>query len=525
MQFKAKDINRMAKIIHILLILIVSSSVLTAQCSFSKTISKLDPTCGANGSINANITNSSIGATFSLYKGNSFLAGVFGSGINVNNLEAGTYKIIIRDSATACTDSFINIVLTASTNAMEVELKPDSVRCTNSLDGKIFADVKNFTTPISFKWSHNSSLNNATASNLPVGNYAVTVTDGSGCIISKNIELKAKVGKMSLKKLTILNAACGRKIGSINIEMEGGYPPYTFKWIDVTNNRMPLDTIVAGKYTCYFLDTLKCDTFWLRDLEVKEPALPKGKITGTDSICFNEGFGTLKAEVIQGDSASITYRWLHNGSTQQQVSGLIAGNYSVVLRDRGGCVDTVRKTIFEYPDRVVKLLGKNTMVSGQVQDIVIEDMFGLYDIVWTPKETSIATNFGVRVFPKDDVTYFMTAKYGPGCVVNARFNINIVEKIDDIQVPDYFSPNQDGSYDNFSLYLNNTNIIEQFEFKIFDRWGNLIFVANTPTFSWDGKNKSGEVVNNSVLNYVMSYTTVDNKFKQINKSGQILLMR
>jgi gliding motility-associated-like protein len=53
-----------------------------------------------------------------------------------------------------------------------------------------------------------------------------------------------------------------------------------------------------------------------------------------------------------------------------------------------------------------------------------------------------------------------------------------------LYVPDAFSPNQDGLNDNFSP-TSHCNFIE-YEFKIFNRWGDLIFEAENETQTWDG---------------------------------------
>jgi gliding motility-associated-like protein len=60
-----------------------------------------------------------------------------------------------------------------------------------------------------------------------------------------------------------------------------------------------------------------------------------------------------------------------------------------------------------------------------------------------------------------------------------------------IWVPSGFSPNQNGLNDVFKPILgyvfgNHPNPALRYEFRIFNRWGQMIFKTNNPTAGWDG---------------------------------------
>ncbi|GAB3992318.1 hypothetical protein GCM10028807_25140 [Spirosoma daeguense] len=54
---------------------------------------------------------------------------------------------------------------------------------------------------------------------------------------------------------------------------------------------------------------------------------------------------------------------------------------------------------------------------------------------------------------------------------------------DPVYVPDTFTPNNDGTNDDLDIFLQN---VTSFSLKIYDRWGNLLFVSNAPEHKWDG---------------------------------------
>lgn len=70
-----------------------------------------------------------------------------------------------------------------------------------------------------------------------------------------------------------------------------------------------------------------------------------------------------------------------------------------------------------------------------------------------------------------------------------------------ISMPNAFSPNGDGNNDTYQMY---SGTIEEIEyFRVFDRWGALVFESNDRNFAWDGKFK-GKTVVEGVYIYLLS---------------------
>lgn len=71
----------------------------------------------------------------------------------------------------------------------------------------------------------------------------------------------------------------------------------------------------------------------------------------------------------------------------------------------------------------------------------------------------------------------------------------------DIKAPNIFTPNGDQVNDFFTFELLN---IKELEVTIVNRWGNLVYASSTVPFSWDGKDATGNSVNEGV--YFYKYT-------------------
>ena len=89
----------------------------------------------------------------------------------------------------------------------------------------------------------------------------------------------------------------------------------------------------------------------------------------------------------------------------------------------------------------------------------------------------------------------------------------VVETNKGIYTANVFSPNNDGHNDNFTIQSVDGPIEEVETFKVFDRWGNLVYEAhnfqpNDEYYGWDGTYK-GQAMNNGVFIYFAIIKFID----------------
>lgn len=106
-------------------------------------------------------------------------------------------------------------------------------------------------------------------------------------------------------------------------------------------------------------------------------------------------------------------------------------------------------------------------------------------------------------------------------------NIVCIENCPDYRLPNAFSPNGDGHNDVFRPYP--YRFVNRVEFKVFNRWGNIIFETSDPDINWNGQNKAGNNVPDGVYYYTCNvYEQIDSGngvLKPINLNGYIELIR
>lgn len=111
-------------------------------------------------------------------------------------------------------------------------------------------------------------------------------------------------------------------------------------------------------------------------------------------------------------------------------------------------------------------------------------------------------------FPSVTTTYTLTLSYaGPNCTGNLSDTITITVKDDCIEpelfVPSGFSPNGDGQND--ILFAHSNVPLENFEFAVYDRIGELVYKTNDINVGWDG-NFHNKKMNSGVFCYYMKGT-------------------
>ncbi|GAA4089270.1 gliding motility-associated C-terminal domain-containing protein [Mucilaginibacter panaciglaebae] len=117
-------------------------------------------------------------------------------------------------------------------------------------------------------------------------------------------------------------------------------------------------------------------------------------------------------------------------------------------------------------------------------------------------------------------TYSFTVIKPDGCLLNLYTVTITSEACDDLFLPNTFTPNGDGINDIFKLEAGDTP--DNFKFRIYNRYGVLVFSSVNSHVGWDGKSKGKPV---PVGVYYWTATYVDNGRRSLEKSGYVTLIR
>ncbi|WP_338869913.1 gliding motility-associated C-terminal domain-containing protein [Spirosoma sp. SC4-14] len=112
-----------------------------------------------------------------------------------------------------------------------------------------------------------------------------------------------------------------------------------------------------------------------------------------------------------------------------------------------------------------------------------------------------------------------------GCLY--RDTIEVVTqncRLEDVFVPDAFSPNNDSIND--ELVVLHPGNFSRYAFRVYDRWGSLIFVSHQPDIYWNGTYKNQPCLE-GIYAWTIDYTVLDtlNQERHVTRSGRVVLVR
>jgi hypothetical protein len=215
----------------------------------------------------------------------------------------------------------------------------------NGNDGSIDLTVTGATQPYTFMWSNGATTEDL--SGLAPGTYDVTVTDFWGCTVTTSATVAARIPTAIVEG--IVDASCfGYNDGSISLSVSG-QSPFTYMWSN-GNLTATLSNLEAGTYTVTVTDADGCTT--VAAYVVDEPDAITATISKTDDTDPDPGVGngTITLSGITGGTPTYMFSWTGPDgftSTDQNLTGLKYGEYTVTITDQNGCTYVTSAFIFE----------------------------------------------------------------------------------------------------------------------------------------------------------------------------------
>ncbi|WP_154648002.1 Ig-like domain-containing protein [Pedobacter arcticus] len=248
---------------------------------------------------------------------------------DLTGLKAGAYRVTVTD-ANGC--EFIKtITLSEPTAPLSMSFSQTDVKCYGESTGSIDISVSGGTSPYTYAWDNGKTDEDLTG--LKAGAYRVTVTDANGCEFIKTITLSEPTAPLSMSFSQTDVKCYGESTGSIDISVSGGTSPYTYAW-DNGKTDEDLTGLKAGAYQLTITDANGCEL--IKTITLIEPASPLSTtFTQTDIKCYGESSGAIDISV-SGGTLPYTYAW-DNGKTDEDLTGLKAGDYKVTITDANGC--------------------------------------------------------------------------------------------------------------------------------------------------------------------------------------------
>ncbi len=240
------------------------------------------------------------------------------------------------------------------------------VNCFNETSGAATVSAMGGSLPYQYNWdAQTQNQTGQTASNLGIGIYRVTLTDGVGCRVSIPVEILDLSGGQIFTVVSNDDTLCPNDSYNLTASASGGNGgPYTYDWnngwgsgenINVTVSNSTLYQVVAyDKDGCPSLP----DSVYL-NVRVFNP---DSLLIDAENVC--QGSTSNIEASYQGTLGPYTYTWnngLPSGNGPHSVTILDTTIYSVTVTDQCNNQVVNQRTIFAYPYPTIR---NNGLLSG-----------------------------------------------------------------------------------------------------------------------------------------------------------------
>lgn len=288
----------------------------------------------------------------------------------------------------------------------------------------------------------------------------------------------------------------------------------------------------SGIYVDSLLNFLGCDSILTTDLTVLEDAgITAGFLIESPS-CFDASNGSITIENVMNGTPPYQFTFdeidVGMGTFFPDLAG--GETYEIVIVDNFGCSSEMAVFVENAPDLMLDLGGNATVNLGETVTISPLSNFQPTDFLWESITPIDCGNFEdcqkFDFLPTTSQQVALTLFNDGGCTISDSIFIEVVE-VRDAFFPNVFSPNNDGINDVFTLFGNSPNVQMVEEFKIFDRWGGLIFDGgnfppNDLQNGWDGT-FNGKEVSMGIYVYTATVRFIDEQV--LRYSGDVFLIK
>lgn len=429
-----------------------------------------------------------------------------------------------------CTDTIKNPTPIKIVASPKISIKSNNGVCipaTITFAGQILTPDSS-----SFKWNWNfGNGKTSTQQNPPsqtyfgAGNYTIiaVATNSSGC--KDSVTKIIQTFSLPAIKANADSTICKGQSVSLTTTGAVNYNWFPATALSCTNCANPVAKPDSSiQYTVKGTSINGCVAWDTVLLSVRLPF--KMQVINGDTLCKG------RSAQLFASGATLYSWWPATGLNNTRIANPVANpltttNYMVVGIDDKGCFkDTGYVPIKVFPIPTVDAGSDKTINVGQTLDLNPILSPDVINTVWTPTSGIFRNRFpGITVKPPQTTEYTVEVTNDGGCKARDQVTVYVLCNNANVFIPNTFSPNGDGTNDIF--YPRGTGVFNIKTFRIFNRWGEVVFEkanfnANDASAGWDGTFK-GAKLNPDVFVYTIDIVCENNTL--LTYKGNVALIR
>ncbi len=374
---------------------------------------------------------------------------------DIEHITANTYTVTVTDA------NYCTVTLTETIHQpplLAAIIMPTHVTCYGFSDGNANLIVSGGTPPYQYIWNTGDTTEDL--QNIPTENYAVTITDSHNCTATASVFINQPLAPLSAT-YQITDVLChGYSTGAVDLMPTGGTPPYSYLWSSGQNTQ-DLSSIIAGTYTVTITDYNGCTATYTAVVN-EPPTYVNIQLQVNDVRCHGEINGAINM-TITGGVPPYSIQW-SNGSGNEDIDQLSAGDYYVTVIDSHGCITNDSAHIIE-PGKLYADVSQNVMICiNDTAHLYVSATGGTpgYSYTWNTGSHDTL----IDVWPVVSTSYMVTVTDSHGCITVSGTTVHVRPPITaDIHINDstlcsgeplIFSGSVSGGNGNYIITINDT---------------------------------------------------------------------
>ncbi len=300
------------------------------------------------------------------------------------------------------------------------------------------------------------------------------------------------------------------------------YSGYTYLWapaVSLDHNNTPTVVFTAGDSTkLYVTVTTSAGCTGIDSAVIVVHPGNFASIGPDVSLCPHDS-----AQIPVSAPANSTFHWSPTWYVADSASGspwihpIASVKYTVLVTSEYGCKDTARVNVTVYPAAILSVGVGATIYPGESYQL--SALGNCSSFAWFPPQglDNAAISNPVAT-PEISTQFFVTGTTENGCKATDSVTI-LVDPNSLLAVPNAFTP---GTGENNILRIIRRGTASLNHFRIYNRWGNLLFESKDIDAGWDG-NYKGKPQPFEV--YVYDIEAVTTAGKLFSQHGNVTLIR
>lgn len=374
------------------------------------TINCLQSSVALTGNSNA------VGSTYSWTGPNGFTSSLQSPSVN----EQGNYLLTVTapNGCTKDATAVVNVNTTpptanaGSNGVMNCHVNSIVLNGTGSSSGSQF----------SYLWTTTnghllSGENTLTPTVDAIGDYALLVTNNNNGCTQAAATAVTQTPAVTAGLSSQTNISCfGNANGTATVQAGGGNGSYTYAWSNGQSNATA-SNLSAGSYSVTVTDGENCTASQTVAISQPNELVVTTSTTAQTAPGVNDGTASAN---ITGGTGSYTYAW-SNGATNDLITGLAPGNYTVSVTDANGCVKIKTVTVNAFGCAVSAATSETDVTCNGAANgtagISLSNALEPYTYAWSNGETT------ANITGLVPGTYTVSATDDNGCEVVASIEV------------------------------------------------------------------------------------------------------